>query len=83
MPIDSTNPSPLLWILRHQGPRPVTVPLERMYRLREVADLVGLSHSRVRRLVRNGVISASRVGPRGHFRVPASAILKWRKEEDK
>lgn len=46
------------------------------YSAREAADKLGVSPYTVKRWIREGHISAKRVGPYGHWRVPASEIRR-------
>jgi excisionase family DNA binding protein len=52
---------------------PLTVA-PRLYRLSEVATILGVSADRVRELVRDGDLPSVRLGGQGWHRIPAEAV---------
>lgn len=61
------------------GSRKQSAPLESQYSQREVADILGVGHSTVRKWVAEGRLRAYRYGPRV-IRIDAADLRKFRQQ---
>jgi excisionase family DNA binding protein len=49
----------------------------RLYKLPEVADLLGVSIPGIRQMLSDGDLKSKRVGKNGHIRIPGQSILDY------
>jgi len=77
MQIHSTEftASPFNWLLNQQRQRPEN-NFSPTCRVGEAAKLLGCSTGHIRRLIRAGILKATRYGVAGYWRVPESEILR-------
>jgi len=66
--------SPVRLLLQNQKP---PLNIERLYSLRETAEALGLGTLQVRRAIKSGLLKATRLHPRGHFKVKQSEIERF------